>query len=69
MRMTIFLDDRLGEVIRQRAAENGLGVSALIATTLAHALERPEGRVEKPFRLVTVDGGGVRDGVDLDRLR
>jgi len=69
MRTTISLDDRLAEAVRARAAEKGESVSAFIARTLDDALKRPEPKEERPFRLVTVGGGGVRGGVDLDRPR
>lgn len=69
MRTTISLDDRLADAIRARAAEKGESVSAFIARTLDDALKRPEPTEERPFRLVTVGGEGVREGVDLDRPR
>jgi hypothetical protein len=69
MRATISLDDRLGEAVRARAREKGLSVSSFIAKILDDALKRPEPREERPFRLVTVGGEGVREGVDLDRPR
>jgi len=69
MRTTISLDDRLAKAVRTRATEKGMSVSAFIAGILDDALKRPEPREERPFRLVTVRGGGVREGVDLDRPR
>lgn len=69
MRTTISLDDRLAEAIRERAAEKGMSVSALIVRIVDDALKRPEPREERPFRLVTVGGEGVQQGVDLDRPR
>jgi len=69
MRTTISLDDRLAEAVRKRAAEKGASVSAFIAKILDDAMKRPEPPEMRPFRLVTVGGGGPREGVDLDRLR
>lgn len=69
MRTTISLDDRLAETVRERAAEKGKSVSALIAGILDDALKRQEPPEDRPFRLVTVTGGGLRAGVDLDRPR
>jgi hypothetical protein len=46
-----------------------MSLSAFIAKVLDDALKRPEPKPERPFRLVTVRGGGVREGVDLDRPR
>jgi hypothetical protein len=71
MRTTISLDDRIFEAVKRRAAEEGRSVSAFIAAILDDALKRdprtPED--ERPFRLVTVGGGGPYPGVDLDRPR
>lgn len=69
MRTTISLDDRLAEAVREKAAEAGQSVSAYIAGILDDAVKRQEPPEEKPFRLVTVSGGGVRASVDLDRPR
>jgi hypothetical protein len=44
-------------------------VSAFIATVLGDAIKRGEPSERPPFRLVTVDGLGLRRGVDLDRPR
>lgn len=69
MRTTISLDDRLAETVRERAAEKGKSVSAFIAGVLDDVLKRQEPAEGRPFRLVTVGGGGVRAGVSLDRPR
>lgn len=69
MRTTISLDDRLAETVREKAADKGKSVSAFIAGILDDVLKRQEPPEERPFRLVTVAGGGVRTGVDLDRPR
>jgi plasmid stability protein len=69
MRTTISLEERLAEAVRSRAAKAGTSVSAFIAAILDDALKRGEPRQEKPFRLVTVGGPGVREGIDLDRPR
>jgi hypothetical protein len=67
MRTTISLDERLAEQVKRKAAREGLSVSAFIARTLDDALKRPSPKRERPFRLVTVSGGGLQPGVDLDR--
>lgn len=69
MRTTISLDDRLAEAVRRRAAATGTSVSAFIARILDDSLKRVERPPERPFRLVTVGGEGLRGGVDLDRPR
>ncbi len=55
--------------VRHEAAARGLSVSRFIAKTLDDAIKRPEPAASRPFRLLTVGGGGPRSGVDLDRPR
>ena len=69
MRTTISLDDRLAARVRRAAAVRGVSVSAFIADTLTDALTRTRAAAPKPFRLVSVGGGGTRPGIDLDRPR
>jgi hypothetical protein len=69
MRTTISLDDRLAEAVREQAAEKGKSVSSFIAGILDDVLKRQEPPEPRPFRLVSVAGGGVRAGVNLDRPR
>jgi hypothetical protein len=67
MRTTISLEARLAERVKRKAASEGLSVSAFIAKTLDDALKRVAQPAAPPFRLVTVKGGGLQAGVDLDR--
>jgi hypothetical protein len=68
MRTTITLDDGLARDVRRRAAKLGISVSALIERTLRDALMRSAAReAPRPFRLVTVGGGGLQPGIDLER--
>jgi plasmid stability protein len=68
MRTTISLSDGLAADIKRRAAEQGVSVSALIESLLRDALHaKPRPRTVPRFRLVTVAGRGVVEGVDLDR--
>ena len=69
MRTTISLDARLTMQVRSEAAAQGLSVSAFIAKTLDDAIKRREPVMDKPFRLITVGGGGPNPGIDLDRPR
>lgn len=69
VRLTISMDDRLAEDVRREAKARGLSLSAFIARIVDDALTRPEPGRAKPFRLITVGGGGPRRGVDLDRPR
>ena len=69
MRTTISLDDRLGERVRRRAAEQELSVSAFIARVLDDALKRTDEAPTPPFHLVTAGEGGIYAGIDLDKTR
>ena len=70
VRTTISLDERVLEAVKRRAAAEGRSVSAYIAAVLDDALKRAdEPPPARPFRLVTVGGGGPRAGIDLDRPR
>lgn len=70
MRTTISLDDRIFEAVKRRAAAEGLSVSAYIATVLDDAVKRDSSpEAERPFRLVTVGGGGPYPQIDLDQPR
>lgn len=69
MRTTISLDDRLARLVRRKAAERRISVSAFIAEVLDDAVKRREPERSRPFQLVTAGGGGPIDGIDLDRAR
>ena len=70
MRMTISLEDQLAEQVQLEAAVQDISVSAFIARTLDDALKcRRPASPPRPFRLITVGGGGSRPGIDLDRPR
>ncbi len=69
MRTTISLDEYLERQVRQRAAAEGLSVSAFISRVLNDALKRRAPSQEIPFRLVTVRNARLRPGVDLDSPR
>ena len=69
MRTTISLDDRLARQVRQRAAQEGLSVSAFIARVLDDRMKMREEPAAIPFRLIAVGKGGTQPGVDLDRPR
>lgn len=70
VRTTISLDDRIFEAVKRRAAAEGRSVSSFIAAVLDDAIKRrgPD-KEERPFRLVTVGGGGPHPHVDLDQPR
>ena len=70
MRTTISLADSIFEGVKRRAAAEGRSVSAYIAGVLDDAIKRDvQPKENRPFRLVTVGGGGPYPGVDLDRPR
>lgn len=67
MRTTIRLDDGLLAEAKKRAAETGRTLTAVLEDALRESLARRRVVVErKPVRLRTVNGDGVRPGVDLD---
>ena len=70
MRTTISLDEGLAADLKRRARTEGKSVSAVIAEALrAQLAKRPTPAKTRPFRLITVKGGGVRPGIDLTNLR
>jgi hypothetical protein len=70
MRATISIDDRIFAAVKRQAAAEGLSASAFIASVLDDAIKRCTApREDRPFRLITVGGGGPYPGVDLDRPR
>jgi len=70
MRTTISLDNRIFEAVKRRAAAEGRSVSSFIAGVLDDAIKRDDRPAEeRPFRLITVGGGGPFPQVDLDRVR
>lgn len=70
MRTTITLDDGLAADLRRRARTEGKSVSAVIAAALRAQLSKPPAPSKTaPFRLVTVNGGGLRSGVDIAKQR
>ena len=70
IRMTISLDDRIFEAVRQRASAEARSVSTFIAAVLDDTVKRDPKRDEAPpFRLVAVGGGRSLPGIDLDRPR
>jgi ribbon-helix-helix CopG family protein len=70
MRTTITLDNGLAADLKRVARQEGKSVSAVIAEALRARLAKREASPKpKPFRLVTVKGGGVQPGVDVKRWR
>jgi hypothetical protein len=67
MRATILLDDRLGERLRAHARREGKSFSAFLADAGRKALESQEEASAEPSELITFSGGGVMEGIDLDR--
>ena len=67
MRTTVRLDEHLLAEAKKRAAESGSTLTAVLEEALRESLARRKAHAKaKPVRLVTVKGGGVRQGVDLD---
>ena len=67
MRTTIQLDDSLLAEATKLAREKGYDLSHLIAEILRDKITPLSPKVISPFKgLTTVDGEGVRSGVDLN---
>lgn len=67
MRTTIRLDRQLLAQAKQRAADTGRTLTAVISDALRESLGRRSPRTpRKPIKLRTVKGGGLQPGVDLD---
>lgn len=66
-RTTIRLNEHLLVEVKQLAASSGTTFTALVEEALRELLARRGGDAElPPPRLVTSDGRGLREGVDLD---
>jgi hypothetical protein len=68
MRTTITIDNILLAQAKERATRGGKTLSGLIGDALRAELHRKPLHSPKPFRLVTFGRGGVRPGVNLERL-
>ena len=67
MRTTIRLDDKLLADAKQRAAETGRTLTAVLEDALRESLARRHSESRrKRVRLKTFKGNGVQPGVDLD---
>jgi len=68
MRTTLRIDDQLARRAKQRAAADGITLTALIEEALRHQLARRDGRHER-LELPTATGDGPAPGVDLSNNR
>jgi hypothetical protein len=67
MRTTIRVNEALLREAKQLAARTGKTFTAVIEDALREALARQSSVTPRePVRLITVDGNGLRPGVDLD---
>ena len=70
MRTTITLDDGLVADLKRRAQAEGKSLSAVIADALRAQLGKRQSAPKTPaFRLVTVKGGGLRPGVEVEAFK
>jgi hypothetical protein len=67
MRTTVTITEPLLENAKQRAAQRGITLSALIEDAVRRYLAVAEATPALPFRLHTVRGRLVEPGLDLDR--
>ncbi len=67
MRTTVRLDPHLLAEAKKRAATTGTTLTAVLEQALRESLARREARAaERPLRLKTFKGNGLRAEVDLD---
>lgn len=67
MRTTVRLDEHLLAEAKKHAAETGRTLTAVLEDALRETLARRSVRSKrKRVRLKTVNGDGIRSGVDLD---
>ena len=67
MRTTLRIDDALFRRLKRLAAESGRTLTAVIEEALRESLARRSGPARRrKVGLPTVDGRGLRPGVDLD---
>jgi hypothetical protein len=68
MRTTVRLDDRVLAEAKKYAAQTGRTLTSVLEDALRETLARRSARAKeiRPVRLRTVEGDGVRPGVDLD---
>lgn len=67
MRTTISLDERLLRAAKRLAAQRGATLSEVIADALRAQLAAKPASPDRAFQLVVFEGGGPREGIDLDR--
>ena len=68
MRTTLVVDDQILKQARRKARELGLTLSAYVTEALQKDLTAKVPGRRKPFRLITVKGGGLQPGFNWDRL-
>lgn len=69
MRTTVRLDEQLLAEAKKRAAETGRTLTSILEQALRESLQHQAARARAPSRKVslkTVNGTGLRPGVDLD---
>lgn len=67
MRTTVRLDDEVMREAKQAGVKTGRSLSEVIEDALCESLARSvKEPSERPFRMITFGGSGVRPGVDLD---
>lgn len=66
--ITIDIDDELMRELRAYAAQSGRTIDEVIEAAVRESIGRQRSSVKAPgtFRLPTIDGGGLRPGVNLD---
>ncbi len=67
MRTTIRLDEQLLKKAKEYAMANGKTFTATVEEALREKLmERPSAKTKRTIKLKTVNGKGIKPGIDLD---
>jgi hypothetical protein len=67
MRTTLTIDDDLLEMAKRLARQRGTTLGRVVEDALRAALFEQHAEPAPPFKLVTFQGDGPREGIDLDR--
>ena len=65
MRTTLNIDEQILKIAKHRAMEQGVTLTQVVENALRDAIFKKEGGTEE-IQLITVNGPGVKPGIDLD---
>jgi len=68
MKVTVTLENELGIRFCEAASHCGQSLEKFLIESAQARLEAAKNHFDSGFELITFNGGGVIDGVDLDRI-